>query len=413
MQAKIKKRKTFVGGKILMPKLANDYELENNRYFNYYNNGTIPKAVEVKHYTDNVRHFQPRHPKADYKKIRRNKFIHKLISLSFLLAIGLTILPVGFNNVTMSFWRQSRYPHVKTDYEQMVNPTIDYISNDWYLGKRLFVDVNSKKPLMTTITQGQELSQLENELNNLASLYPSVHAGIYAIDLDNGNYASVNSDESFATASIIKLPVLVQLFRSIEAGQVSLDDTMPLTEYYRSEGSGELQFKAANSTYTIDELARRMITDSDNSATNMIMSKLGSMTDINSGIREWGLSHTFVQTWLPDLGGTNRTTAKDMATILYNLDNPKFLSSASKEKIFDYMGHVKNTRLLKAGLPSNATLIHKTGDIGKMLGDAGIVYMPNGKKYIVVILANRPHNSPLGKDFIVKASSIIYNSMAN
>ena len=46
-----------------------------------------------------------------------------------------------------------------------------------------------------------------------------------------------------------------------------------------------------------------------------------------------------------------------------------------------------------------------------MLGDAGIVYAPNGKKYIVVIFANRPHNSPLGKEFIVKASEIIYNSM--
>lgn len=63
---------------------------------------------------------------------------------------------------------------------------------------------------------------------------------------------------------------------------------MPLTEYYRTEGSGSLQFKAANSKYKIDTLARMMITESDNSATNMIMAELGSMTDINSGIREWG-----------------------------------------------------------------------------------------------------------------------------
>ena len=57
--------------------------------------------------------------------------------------------------------------------------------------------------------------------------------------------------------------------------------------------------------------------------------------------------------------------------------------------------------------------MHKTGDIGKMLGDAGIVYTPNGKKYIVVMLVNRPYNSPEGKDFIVKASSIVYNYMFN
>jgi len=46
-----------------------------------------------------------------------------------------------------------------------------------------------------------------------------------------------------------------------------------------------------------------------------------------------------------------------------------------------------------------------------MLGDAGIVYAPNGKKYIIVILANRPYNSPQGKDFIVKASNLIYKSI--
>ena len=48
-----------------------------------------------------------------------------------------------------------------------------------------------------------------------------------------------------------------------------------------------------------------------------------------------------------------------------------------------------------------------------MLGDAGIVFAPNGKKYIVVILANRPYNSPQGKDFIVKASKMIYNAIVN
>ena len=75
------------------------------------------------------------------------------------------------------------------------------------------------------------------------------------------------------------------------------------------------------------------------------------------------------------------------------------------------MGHVHNNRLIPAGLPQDAEFLHKTGDIGTMLGDAGIVYAPNGKRYIVVIFAKRPHNSPAGKEFIVKASEIIYNNM--
>ena len=149
---------------------------------------------------------------------------------------------------------------------------------------------------------------------------------------------------------------------------------MPLTEYYRSEGSGSLQFKARNSEYTIDELARRMITESDNSATNMLMAKVGSMTDVNQAIRDWGLKHTEVHTWLPDLGGTNHTTAREMATMLYNIDeNSNFLTESSRSRMLNYMGHVHNNRLIHAGLGPGAVFLHKTGDIGSMLGDAGIV----------------------------------------
>ena len=161
----------------------------------------------------------------------------------------------------------------------------------------------------------------------------------------------------------------------------------------------------------MDYLAKIMIQDSDNTSTNMIISKIGGMKDINVGLRDWGISSTYVRTWLPDLKGSNKTTAADIAKILYNLDNPGFLNINSREYIIDYMSHVKNNRLIQAGLGEGALFIHKTGDIGTMLGDAGIVYAQNGKKYIVVILAERPYNSPQGKDFIVSASKIIYNAI--
>lgn len=345
------------------------------------------------------------------EKVKRNYLIHKIISVAFISILGLSVLPIGFNKVTKGLFNPTPHKNIKVDYQQMLFPTSNYLANDWFMGQRALRGAEAKKPQMTALKEGNELTNLENQLKNIASMYPSIHPSVYVWDYDTGNYADVNADEVFATASIIKLPVLVQLFRSIEKNQLTLNEKMPLTEYYRTEGSGSLQFKAANSEYSIDTLARIMITESDNSATNMLMARLGSMTDINSGIRQWGLKHTYVQTWLPDLGGTNHSTARDMATILYNIDNPKFLSINSREKIFDYMGHVHNNRLIAAGLPAGATFLHKTGDIGKMLGDAGIVYTPNNKKYIIVIFANRPHNSPLGKEFIVKASETVHNYM--
>ena len=201
------------------------------------------------------------------------------------------------------------------------------------------------------------------------------------------------------------------MFKSIEANQFTIYDEMKMIEQYRSSGSGNLQYSQAGRSYTMDYLAKIMIQDSDNTSTNMIMAKLGGMDDINIGLRDWGISTTYVRTWLPDLNGTNKTTAADIAKILYNLDNPGFLNINSRESIIDYMSHVKNDRLIQAGISDNALFIHKTGDIGTMLGDAGIVFAPNGKKYIVVILANRPYNSPQGKDFIVKASGLIYKAI--
>ena len=414
----------FGGNLPLMPELARQYSRERNQYNyeNYYRSSdvsyrTYTRTPQHQAYTQRAQQTpnQTRYVRrrVDTKKVQRNQLIHRLVSISLVMLMGIFVLPKGFEKFAKPMFTGTPYKNVKVDYQDLLSPTANYLSNHWFLGQNLLQGVESKKPQMTSLTEGQRLTGLENQLQNLAAMYPSIHPGIYVWDYQNGDYADVNADEIFATASIIKLPVLAELFRSIEQGELTVYDEMPLTEYYRTEGSGSLQFKAANSTYTIDTLARMMITESDNSATNMLMAKLGSMTDINRAIRNWGLKHTGVQTWLPDYDGTNHTTARDMATILYNLDNPDFLSVSSRERIFDYMGHVHNNRLIQAGLPAGTVFMHKTGDIGKMLGDAGIVFAPNNKKYIVVILANRPHNSPLGKEFIVKASEIIYNNMTN
>lgn len=394
-----------------MPELARSYE---ERYYQQRN---------FQHATSTLRPLpQPRISRAasrpkvhrspeHEKRVKRNNFIARLISLTFMLAVGLFVLPVGFKKVTGSMFTKSPYPHIKADYQKLMFPTVNYLNNHWFLGELSLNGPELKKPAMLPLNEGSELTGLESQIKNIMPMFPSIHPSVFVWDYETGNYADINASETFSAASIIKIPVLLQLFRSIEQNQVSLYDEMPLTEYYRSEGSGDLQFKAANSTYSLDTLARVMITHSDNSATNMIMSQIGSMTDVNQGIRDWGLSGTQVNNWLPDLAGTNYTTARDLSRMLYNIENPKFLSSESREKIFDYMGHVKNNRLIQAGLGDGALFLHKTGDIGKMLGDAGIVFAPNGKKYIVVILANRPYNSPAGKEFIVKASEIIYNYM--
>lgn len=302
---------------------------------------------------------------------------------------------------------------MNVDLYRIANPVTNYIHNDMF-NNELLLTPTIEKPHseVTTMYQTTEIASLKQQLNNLMTQYPTIKPSIYVWEYEQGQYIDIKSDEIYPAASIIKLPVLVRMFKSIEAGQFKLNDEMKMIEQYRSSGSGNLQYSQANRDYSMDYLAKIMIQDSDNTSTNMIMAKMGGMDDVNMGLRDWGISKTYVRTWLPDLGGTNKTTAYDIAKILYNLDNPGFLNINSRESIIDYMSHVKNDRLIQAGLGEGALFIHKTGDIGTMLGDAGIVYAPNGKKYIVVILAMRPHNSYQGKEFIVKASQMIYKAIA-
>ena len=288
-----------------MPKLAEQYD-RRQFYAEVYK--TYPRISEVRplrtygkpEYAQksNVRPLQ-----VNKKKVKRNNILHKIISTAFFTMIACCVLPLGFNRVTMSFLHGSQYPEIKTDYHQLRFPTTDYLSNDLIFNQRYLTGAEVKHPQMQKISETYRMGDLENSLKNLMAQYPSIHPSVYVWQYDTEKFADINASETFSAASIIKIPVLINLFKSIEAGQVSLEDKMTLTDYYRAEGSGSLQFKAENSEWSLDSLARIMVTESDNSATNMIMSKLGSMTNVNSAVRQWGLKDTYVQTWLPDMNG--------------------------------------------------------------------------------------------------------------
>ena len=369
------------------------------------------------------------HRQAKKKKVNSVlELIRMSVVFSFLAAFIYFVFPTAYNRLIKQVFMPNTLPintklnvnmaqakfqkQSAVDLYAIANPITNYLSNDMFNNRLLLTPTIEKTHSeITTMYHTTEMAGLKLQLTNLMAQYPMIKPSIYVWEYEKGQYVDINGDNLYSAASIIKLPVLVRLFKSIEANQMTIYDEMLLTDYYQSPGSGNLQYAQTGRKYSLDSLAKTMIQDSDNTSTNMIMAKLGGMDDINIGLRDWGISKTYVRTWLPDLKGTNKTTAKDMAKILYNLDNPGFLNVNSREFIIDYMSHVKNNRLIAAGLGDGAMFIHKTGDIGTMLGDAGIVYAPNGKKYIVVILANRPHNAPQGKDFIVKASSLIYKAI--
>ncbi|MCY7393596.1 MAG: serine hydrolase [Leptolyngbyaceae cyanobacterium CAN_BIN12] len=263
------------------------------------------------------------------------------------------------------------------------------------------------------IPAGRSLNWLQQRLASLRSgEYASLKPGMFFMDLETGNYAEVNGDKVYPTASVIKLPILIALFQEVDAGKISLSETLTMTKDVIVGGSGAIQDLPPGSKFSLLDTATKMIVTSDNTATNMIIKRMGGIQVLNTRFRGWGLQKTVMRKMLPDLKGTNTTTAKELVRLLAMLDKQQLLSSRSQSQALNILQRVRNRTLLPVGLGRGATIAHKTGDIGFILGDAGIIQMPSGKRYLAAVLVESAYDDPRARDFIQDVSRIVYTYLS-
>ncbi|MBD0312526.1 MAG: serine hydrolase, partial [Microcoleus sp. T3-bin5] len=162
----------------------------------------------------------------------------------------------------------------------------------------------------------QELGALKTQVQVLATENPTLTAGIFLVDLDTGSYLNFNGDTAFASASTIKVPILVAFFQAVEDGKVQLDQMLTLKPEHIVGGSGEMQDDAPGKKYSALEVAKKMIVVSDNTATNMMIELLGGAEVLNQQFANWGLRATVIRNNLPDLEGTNTTSPQDLINII-------------------------------------------------------------------------------------------------
>lgn len=255
---------------------------------------------------------------------------------------------------------------------------------------------------------GKEIPQLRSQVKALAARYRSLDPGLFFLDLETGNYLDFNGEKIFPAASTIKFPVLVALFQEVDAGRVKLNETLVMRRDLVTGGSGTLQYKRAGTRINLLETATKMITISDNTATNMIIDRLGGKAKLNQRFRSWGLQSTYIQNLLGDFKGTNKTSAKDLVRLSALIASNKLLTDSSHARVIGIMQRVHNTKLLPAGLGKGAVIAHKTGTLGIVLGDAGIIEMPSGKRYLAGIFVRRPFNDLKARDFINQVSRLVY-----
>jgi beta-lactamase class A len=175
-----------------------------------------------------------------------------------------------------------------------------------------------------------------------------------------------------------------------------------------ASGSGDLQYQGVGQKLTALETATKMIVISDNTATNMLIDRLGGKDALNAKFKEWGLGATAIRNPLPDLEGSNTTSTKDLAGLLLRINRGELISLKSRDRLLRIMEQTKTRTLLPQGIEKDATIAHKTGDIGKILGDAGIVDMPSGKRMVAAVLTQRPHNDPQGRVLIQEITRAAY-----
>jgi beta-lactamase class A len=256
---------------------------------------------------------------------------------------------------------------------------------------------------------GQSLDSLQQSLSSLRKRYKSISSGLVFVDLETGDYVDFNGSKRYPTASIIKLPILLAFLQDVDAGKISLDETWTMGRDVIVGGSGTLQDRPVNSKYKAIDIVNKMMVISDNTATNMVIKRMGGLKVLNQRFDSWGLSQTRLRNWLPDLGGTNTTTLKELAQLLVLLDRQQLLGERSQSIALDIMTRVKNRKLLAAGLGKGATIAHKTGYIGYMLGDAGIIQTAQGRRYLAAVIVESASGDPKPWDFVPAASRLVYN----
>jgi beta-lactamase class A len=228
------------------------------------------------------------------------------------------------------------------------------------------------------------------------------------VDNESGEYSQLGADRVLPAASTIKLPILIALFQDVDTQKVRLEEKLTIDKQSIAGEAGDLQAQKPGTQVSVLVAATKMMTISDNTATNLIIKRLGGAAALNQRFRNWGLQVTTINNLLPDLEGTNVTTAKELARSILAIERGKIVSDASRSQMLSMMSHTARNTMLPKGLGKGAKIAHKTGDIGSTIADVGTIELPTGKKYIAAVLVNRPYNDPAGPALVRQMSKIAY-----
>lgn len=262
--------------------------------------------------------------------------------------------------------------------------------------------------------QGPPPAPLDRLRTNIEQIAKSVDTnwGIYIRCLDTNEDIAINADRVMDTMSVIKVPLMVEAFRQIEAGQFSLDDRYSLRTLDRRPGTGVLRRLDDGASLTVKDLLTLMIIVSDNTATDAIFEKVGGTDPVNALMRSYGLNTIratgTADAWFKAIAAApspaefhnqrktpfGLSSARDMGRLLERIA----LGQAVSKKASDQMIEIMNGQIYRTRIPKYVggfQTPHKTGDfVPFIVNDVGLLI--NAQRKVVISVFTEKSNLSTG-----------------
>ena len=217
------------------------------------------------------------------------------------------------------------------------------------------------------------------------------HVAMYYQPLEGGCALMMNESMPMLAASVIKIPVMVEAFRQFESGKLSPEETHKLVDAEKMPSCGALNRMHAGLEVTMRDLVELMIILSDNTATNILIDRLG-ISHVNETMQGLGLKQTVLRRKLFDMEGKakgleNTVGARDIGLLLEKMYRGELVSEAASAQMLEILKSQKLNGKMPFYLHEHGIPIaHKTGEDDGITHDVGIVY--TRKPFVLCMLSN-------------------------
>ncbi|MDE3253427.1 MAG: serine hydrolase [Bacteroidota bacterium] len=251
--------------------------------------------------------------------------------------------------------------------------------------------------------------------------------GFFALafeDLQTHQQLLWHADSEFHAASTMKTPVMIEVYKQVAAGKLSLQEPVLVTNQFKSivdgsdyqlnpgDDSQEKLYSQLGSRIPLKELVYQMIIHSSNLATNIIMEMVDGKKVMQT-MRELGAEKINVLRGVEDQKAfdahlNNTTTAYDLMLIYSRMAEGRIVNKNACAEMIKILEDQTDNVVIPALLPSNVKVAHKTGFITGVHHDSGIVFLPDGRKYVLVLLSKNLADDGAATAAMAKVSEMLY-----